>query len=467
MKHTGIILLVLALLAGALAGCSAPDDPNTIAADGILEWFMDPAVRYVGAHDRTYIGYYASTGAGDGWVGVKYWDEDSRTLSSETVVWDDWGYNGGTLGDDHACPSLLVLQHQAGGNAVHNGKILIAAAEHGSRTENQGRLETRRSTIAEDISSWENAVSLRTTHASYALLAEISDGTVFLFPRLSHLPTSGELSWYYYTSTDAGRTWQGPELFFRSEWLASNYVMLDTSSDGSEIHLILNRAKRNDPEAGLWRYRDIFYIWRDLHGTWRAADGTARSLPLDFSDDDHKPDLVYESDSSPGKEDWTWLWDIRVDSNGDPYLLSVNQPDMGSWDRSAPGRGSLAGNVLRHSYVDGSWQTEKVCNTGIFGDGYKYPAGAVLDDRDMSTVYAAAFVDGGSTEIQKWQRVGDTWRKTEDITLASRGDNVRPMLVRNGGEHLKLLWSYLGRYEGYKSGEWQSTILAYPGFPTG
>lgn len=466
MKYASIILLVLFLLCAGVVGCSERHGLTIIAADGIFEWFMDPAVRYVGAHDRTYIGYYASTGAGDGWVGVKCWDENSKTLSQETMVWDNWGYDGGVPGDDHACPSLIVLRHQTGDNAIRNGRILIAAAEHGSRTEGKGRLETRRSSNPEDISSWESVVGIRTSRATYALLAEVSGGTIFLFTRLSHMPASGEFSWYYYTSTDAGDTWQGPELFFKSEWPALNYVMLDINSDGSEIHFILNRAKRDDPEDGFWRYRDVFYIYCDSYGTWRTADGTARSLPLDFSDADHTPDLVYESDATPGEEDWTWLWDIRVDSNDEPYLLSVNQPDMGSWYRRALGKCNCAGDVLRHSYSDGSWQTETVCKTGIFGDGYYYPAGAVLDERDMNTVYAAAFVDGGFTEIQKWQKVENNWKKTEDITQSSNGDNIRPMLVRNAGEHFKLLWSYVERYQGYKSGEWESMILAYPGFLT-
>jgi hypothetical protein len=240
--------------------------------------------------------------------------------------------------------------------------------------------------------------------------------------------------------------------------------MLDTTANG-EIHFILNRAIYGDPEPKFARYRDIFYIYRDSSAVWRAADGTVKILPFDFSDNDHTPDIVYESDATPGEEDWTWLWDIKVDKNGVPYLLSINQADMGSWDRKAPGKRICTGDVLRHNYVEGSWQTEIICKTGIFGDGYKYPAGAVLDEKDMDAVYASVLPsNGGYTEMQKWHKNGNTWAKVEDITTSSKGDNIRPMYVRNAGEHFKLVWACVDRYNGFAAGQWESMLFAYPGY---
>ena len=126
------------------------DETDDIADNAIHEWYMAPAEHYQGRHRRTYIAYYSS----DSEVKVLYYDHDLRFLSDPVTIAQNWG-----SGDDHSSPTLHVIKH--GRDA---GRILIAYAEH------NGRLKTRRSTSAEDISLWDSPVSVESDNATYAKL---------------------------------------------------------------------------------------------------------------------------------------------------------------------------------------------------------------------------------------------------------------------------------------------------------
>lgn len=419
------------------------------------------AQRHVGTHDRTYIGFYSSARSGDGLIQVRYWDEDDKTLSDAVTLWSDWGYDSGGRGpgDDHASPSVVLLQYQTGDNAIHNGKILVAAAEHCCGAEDRGRLQTRRSTNAEDISAWNNAVSIESTRATYTRLEELNDGTVYLFYRLHYTAPKAKATFYYRTSTDAGASWSDRTLLADTDIAGESlYLMTCTNAEHTQIHCMFNRTGVNDPLPGQQRYQDIYHIYYDLLGDkWAKMDGTQAAVPLSMSE----IDVVYATESS---EDWTFLWDIKTDGDGDPYLVSVTIDEFGAFELGVGKTPQLDCTVRRHNYSNG-WQTEVVSSAGSgqFGT-YVYPAGAVLDDSDVDTMYLTPYDDSNRTQLQEWHRVEGSWTRAKDITQSTEGWNFRPIAVRNGAGSFRILWCYTERYSHFDPGYWESMIFAYPGY---
>ena len=211
-------------------------------------------------------------------------------------------------------------------------------------------------------------------------------------------------------------------------------------------------------EFGSW-YKDIYYAYFDLDTqTWRKADNTEYSLPIT----PETGDLVYETDMTEGEEDHTWLSDIKVDENNNPYLVSVNFVDYGSSGHNPGNNPGWEGVVQRHNFSDGEWNTEIITENGAsqFGE-YSYPAMAILDESDLDVVYLTPYNHDEKTTLQKWSKFGDTWKKIEDITKNQVGYDFRPTYVRNAGE-LKVFWCYTEKYEHHRGDKWESMILGYP-----
>lgn len=409
-----------------------------IEEDGCFEWFARPVIRHVGKHDRTYIGYYKGK---DEKTVIRYWDEITKSLSPEIDVFTSWGG-----GDDHSCPTIIVLKHQIGENAIHNGKLLVTDTEH------NGALRTVRSVNAEDISSWETAMQVEMSYCSYANLWEANTGTIYLLYRWG-CPGYWSGGWNMRTSVDAGVTWSSATLIFDAV-NATSYFMFAQDADDTQLHCMINQAHKDEPSIGYHRYRDIYHCYFDVSaGTWRTTEGIGLTLPIDTSTLGRIPTLVHDT------TEWHWefLWDIKV-INGSPVLLSVNQPRT----FAAPGV-QCNGDVYLHTWDGRSWFTETICTTGLVGT-YSFSSGACLNEKDANVVYVCAPDGSGNSQMQKWEKSDGTWSNTEDITQASPGDHFRPMYVRGGAGLFRVLWCYTEYYIGWDGGQWISSLFAYPGY---
>ncbi len=417
-----------------------------IASDGIFTMSPSgtyPAFHHEGSHNRTYIGYYTS----DAKVKLVYYDEDEKELGEPVTLWSDWAE-----GDDHAGPSVLVLQNQKGENSKHNGKILAASTAIFYDLPAQ----IRRSTYSENISEWEEPVTFD-IHVEYPTLIELQDGTIYLFYAKYSFPSSGDRSQVYIISTDAGEIWSERHLLFEPSGERRIYGIYYSNPEKDEIHAMFNLCPENYM-FGSW-YKDIYYAQYDLETQkWSRADGTEYETPIT----PEIGDLVYETDMTEGEEDHTWLSDIKVDDYNSPYLLSINFKDYGSSGHNPGNNPGWKGIVQRHSFQDGEWKTEVISKNGAgqFGS-YSYPAMAILDEDDVDTVYLTPCDNEYRTNLQKWQKIDTEWTKVEDITRGSSGYNFRPTFVRNGTD-LKVLWCYTEKYEHHKGGQWESMIFAYP-----
>jgi hypothetical protein len=418
-----------------------------VAENGIFEWFGRPCFKY---NNKTYVCYYAN----DLKSYVRYFDNTSKVWSSPTELISSWGDApdvAGTQADDHSDPTVIVLQRQTGDNAVHNGKVLIVDAEHNVRAKSW------RSTNAEDISSFEAAVDLETTGASYAYVLELSNGTIFYSNRIFNAPSTGHHGVYYRTSTTAGASYSSRSLLFDGGD-AHSYVMYDINSDGSVLHAMFNIANHNEPSVGYSRYKNIYYAkYVVADNKWYKADGTEITLPMDLTTTGHIPDLVFASTES----DWTFLWDIRV-IDGSPYMISLNQDEGWNYEEDY----DYTFDVQRHSWNGSSWVTEIVCTSyEMTNDHHEdYAGGAVIDGNNPDIIYACSPDGSNRNQLQKWEKSAGVWSKTEDITQASAGHFFRPMFVKNASANdlFKVLVCYTEDYN--YDHDWTSSLFAYPGY---
>lgn len=464
-----LVSIMLVLCCRCTANLEAPYDPPKLEEDGSTFWYSLPAgMYYEGRHKRAYFAYYTS----DYYVRLRYFDEERKTLSAPVTLWSDWGYsNDDVLGDHHAAPTAIVLQHQTRDNATHNGKILVAASEHASGTPGKGRLETRRSTYLEfndngrENTSFDTAVQIRSAHATYSNLVELNDGTIFLFSRLSYEGDDSRATTYAWVSADAGASWT-PYNGGHALWDAptgtddSYYLQACPNNDGTGIHCMISRVDYDNPSAGIQRYLNIYYLfYNHSDDKWYRADGTTEFA---LGSSHTSMDLVYDTDDTPSAEDWTWAWDIKDDGGGNPYLVFVNDVDRGS------GSGGNC-DVLRANYGGGSWNIETVLTEGT-GHSSNYPHGACLDPLDVDVVYVTPPLGNpglpttSRTQLQRYRKNEGNWSKVEDITQTSPGSQMWPTPIRNAGGNnlLRILYMYSERYTGFKDGQWQSSLFGYP-----
>jgi hypothetical protein len=140
MQRLGCALTVLTVACLAAAGAfvaatparasSGTEQNGELVADGAWCWFQDPrAVHYVGAHDRTYIGYVNSVG-----------DVDVVSQEAGTAALAHTTLHAGLQADDHAAPGIVVLPDR---------RIAVFYARHA-----QGSMMFRISLVAENITAF-------------------------------------------------------------------------------------------------------------------------------------------------------------------------------------------------------------------------------------------------------------------------------------------------------------------------
>lgn len=462
-------LLVLSILTWCLliGGCNGTDgtlysDKNfevtKLSDKGILTMSPSgshPITQYKGCFNRTYFGYYSSSHE----IVIRWFDNDNLILSEPKVLWKDWGYNsaGNKLGDDHANPAIIVLRNQRGKHSVHNGKLLVAAAEHGSGIRNTGRLEVKRGLSPETIDRWQQSVSLRDNHATYARMIEMADGTIFLFCRLSRVAPNSRATFFFWKSDDAGDTWTEGNLLIDAAPGTDDaiYITVDTDEDHRNLHVAANRMDYDNPSKGVWRYRDVYYLqYHSNTKTWHRANGTSLGDPPFYLDELEK---VYESESKKGSEDWTYICDIKV-SSLQPHLVSITDHGRGSADALSEPR---AINVYYHTFRDESWQTEKVGDSSRGKSvGFHYPTMATITS--LRPIKILGFIQSEEDVIPAcYIRKIEGWNLDDKFLRLTNpnGVHARPFTVGFENTGLVAIWSRIRGYHGTPYTDWKSDVI--------
>jgi hypothetical protein len=424
----------------------------SVSDDGIFTMSptgSQPVFRFVGNQDRTYIGYYNSLNE----IQMLYYDSRSNKFSEPVTVWANWGYwhSSGIIGNDHANPSIIVLQNQT--KIDENGKILVAAAEH------FGRLEIKKSINPEDVSKWTTPISLIEKEATYARLIELNDGTIWAIVRLSRPNVNAVATFFVFLSNDSGESWTSPKLIVDTddkEKPSSIYITTFYDAIRGYIHFMFNTVVYNDPVSGKHRYQNIYYARYDhTKNIWYNARGDliSNGMPLILND----ADVVYETDNTPGGEDWTYLSDLKIDKYGSPFLLSINDCNLG--DVSSWSRGDIRNiEILRHNWSRQHWVTEIVGVSARFN----YVNMATFEYKNPDVVYAFPPNKHGYGELTRYSRnIIGKWTLAM-ITQNTVGvHHARPFAVigGQGNSALKLLWSVIDEdYLGSPYTDWNSQI---------
>ncbi|KRE67429.1 hypothetical protein ASL11_18950 [Paenibacillus sp. Soil750] len=373
--------------------------------DGAWCFFADPrAVRYVGQHDRTYVGWLTKHGH------VMIGAYDHRDWSVNSVM-----IKPSLQQDDHANPSLYFPA---------DGRAIIYYSAHNGKTMYYRQMET-----AEDI-------------ASFGAEQELPENT------------SG-MHGYTYPNPIYLHQEQKQYLFWRGGNFKPNFSSLpDKEGMWSEARtLIMGDGARPYVKYASNGEDTIWFAFTDGHpniethnsiycaciqdGNLSHADGSTIKPLSDLPMLPSEADVVFDGILHDTK---AWIWDIAVDEGGRPvivYAVFHANTDHRYW----------------YSYWnDDAWENHEMTASGSWFPQTEqgaverepfYSGGLILDHANPANVYLSRSVNG-IFEIEHWHTTdhGKTWESTA-VTSGSSHNNVRPVLARsNGQEDALLLWMH-------------------------
>jgi hypothetical protein len=397
--------------AGAGRPRATGDASLSLADDGAWCWFQDPRAVYVERqHERTYAGWITARGSLE--VGAC----DHRTGEVQRHA-----LSGACLPDDHDSCSLL---------ARDDGRLMAFYARH-----NQTGLHCRTTTWPEDITAWDEEVTVantpRTTYSHPVFLRD--EGRFYAFWR-------GEEWKPVFATSGDGITWTPPRMLVRERGREGGNIRpyIKIVADGrSAIHFaVTNGHPRNEPKNSV-------HYFRYERGGFFRADGTQignpQSLPLSLGD----CDVVHDGKGTGIR---AWIWDIALDAQGRPWIAYTRLPTTSDhrycwarWDGRHWSGGEItpAGRWFPQTPL---WRREREPH---------YSGGIAFKHADPSILYVSRRIRG-VFEIEKWiaTDAGRTWTSTP-ITRDSVHDNVRPVVPRGYAKESDLvLWMH-GRYVHY------------------
>ncbi len=397
-------------------GARIESDEKIMTRDGAWCWFQDPRAVYVsGKRTRTYAQWVTQ----DGRLQIGAYDHKTGETEIHTLE-NEWGR------DDHNVGAFIVLPDR---------RLFIFYARH----EGKG-IFCRASAGAEDISEWEDVVTISTEgRISYAHPVYLSEEKKFyVFWRARNWKPA------FATSTD-GKLWSDAATFIQDGERAGIDIRPYTkiaSDDRTTIHFAFTDGHpRNES-------RNSVYYVRYERGNLFKADGNLIGMMNDTPIPHRKSDMIYNG-ATQGR---AWIWDIALDDNGFPVIAYTRLPDE-----------------TNHRYCYARWTGETWLNKEITPGGRWFPqtsfwekerephysGGMALDHSNPSLLYISRQVKG-TFEIEQWESPdkGKTWRSLP-VTGRSRHLNIRPVVPRGyDGEIPHVLWMFgdYRHYTNYKTG---------------
>ena len=400
-----------------------------LVVDGAWCWFQDArAVHYVGAHDRTYIGYVDS--AGD--IDIVSQDAHTATLVHNRL-------HIALNADDHAAPALAILPDR---------KIFVAYAKHGAAP-----MYYRISTYPEDASAFGPERIAVATYAPYANPIYLSaEHRLYLFFRGPTMHPS------VVSSTDYVH-WTAPQEVIVPQ---ASYVSADRSTrpyakyatNGVDTISIAFTDGHPREITRLGLTTSLYNIQYKTDIGWHTPSGTALTLPVTIDGLQSKPDaFVYHAIvNAPA-----WVSSTALDpATGYPVVAypiysgldpSDAQYHYASWNGSA-------------------WVDARLTNAGASiataspGE-MEYSGGMDVDRNDPSTVYLSreTTLTSGVWEIEQWRTSdgGHTFARTAVVTPSPTVKNVRPVVPWGPPGEIKVLWMS-GSYAMYGSGGYHTQL---------
>ena len=395
------------------AAAGAPARVSELVGDGAWCWFQDPrAVHYVGAHDRTYVGYVTTKG-----------DIDVVALDNPTGEVTQSVLHPRLVADDHAAPGLEVLP---------DGRIAVFYAGHVGNT-----MFYRVSTNPEDVTSFgpEQTVPVNVTGPygyTYAnpIYLPAEHRTYLFFRGADARPV---MTW----SDDGLKTWspahtlvlpvgaipgQRPYAKYATNGTDTIYFTFD---DGHPRDIHTNNVYYMALRAGEFYRADGTPIASLASVTGTDGTNGGQGTPISNT----QADLVYNGSGPDGK---AWVQDIAAGPDGRPVIVFATFPND---------------NNHRYHYAawnGTSWQERDFTGGGgsiaTVGGETEYSGGISLDHNNPSVVYTSREHDN-AWEIQRWTTPdqGKTFTAL-NITENSTDKNVRPVVPWGAPGPVKVLW---------------------------
>jgi BNR repeat-containing family member len=382
-----------------------------VAPDGAWCWFQDPRAVYVHRqHERTYAGWITREGV------LETGAHDHRTGESQRFALKAAGE-----ADDHSSCALLVRD---------DGRLMAFYARH-----NQTGLHCRTTARPEDISEWDDEVTVastpRTTYCHPIWLRD--EGRFYAFWR-------GEEWKPMFATSDDGVSWSPPRMLVREKGREAAdvrpYIKIVADRNAAIHFAVTNGHPRDEPTNSVHHFRYE-------RGGFFRADGTRigdlGGPPVSLRD----CDVAYDGKAALVR---AWVWDIALDARGYPSIAYTRLP-----------------STTDHRYCCARWDGSNWIDGEITPGGRWFPqtpwfrrerephysGGMAFKHADPSIVYVSRPI-GGVFEIEKWTNSGDTstWTPTA-ITRDSAHDNVRPVAAAGyAGAGDLVLWMR-GRYVHY------------------
>jgi len=366
-------------------------------------WFTNPrSARFVGDHDRTYLGYLGGPSGTDVVIGM--YDHDTSTMN-ETIVAAD------VSPDDHVGPAVRPL---------NDGHLLVVWSKHDGP-----ELAYRLSERPEDPSTFGERRTVEGTTVCYPnpiQLGDDPDAPVHLFYR--DRAGTGDGHVYYRKSTDRGRTYSSPQRVVTAPQGHYSVYWMAASRNG-DIHLFFTDAE--GPSTGP-KWNVAYACFTD--GTLYEADGTViateSALPVRVQD----LETVYDA-AEPSNHD-AWIWDSGVDPAGNPAVVYAVFPSS-----------------LTHEYRYARW-TGDTWNDNILASAGRYvgvdpvtpyfSGGIAMPTHDPDIVYAS--VTRGEYAVVERLETDDNGRTfaTETISDRAVSDNFRPVVPENPHPDVPVVW---------------------------
>ncbi len=430
--HFVLGLLCTLLSTSVVVGQSSPGKAarnyETLSEDGAWCWFSDP--RAVSVDDKIITGWVAR----DGSVMVASYDIKSKAVQQFNLYPQ---FNK----DDHANPSFVVLPDK---------KIMAFFSAHSTkgRGEKEPAISYAITKESGDITSWEPLQRITENsegpmafcYTNPVLLSEESN-RIYVFWR------GGDWKPTFRYTDDRGKSWSNIFSLVKSSENVFKRPYVKVSSNGKdEIHFAFTDGHpRNEP------LNSIYYL-KYRKGKFFKADGTelgtTQDLPLNHED----CDLVYDASEHFKKNAFgvrSWIWDIAVDSIGNPVIAYTKLPTESE-------------HQYWYAYWDGQrWLNSKISDAGSWFPRYvkskseqepepHYSGGISLDQHEPNVVYFSKPV-GDIFEVFRSETTdqGKSWVETP-LTANSRKDNVRPHVIRRTAKAPgQVTWMYNDRYSEY------------------
>jgi hypothetical protein len=389
--------------AGRLYDRSPEDNHGAYGPTAKWVWFTNPrAIRHVGSHDRTYVGYLGGTTGRDIVVGT--YDHDTRTYVETTLATD-------VSPDDHVGPAVF---------ARNDGHLIALWSEHDGPW-----IKYRITDDPEDADTFGPVHHLDGEALCYPNPVQPGDepgAPLYLFYR--DRAGTGDGHPYYRVSLDGGASFSDPTRMVTAPEGHYSVYWMAAERDG-EVHLFFTDAE--GPSTGQkW---NVAYAQFD-DGTLTRSDGgtIAEASDLPIAPDDLE--VIYDCSESD-KHD-AWIWDSGVDADGHPAVAYVTFP-------------SAHEHTYWHARYDGEeWIHRKIVEAGRYVGadpvtGY-FAGGMAMPTQDPDVVYASV-TEGGNAVLKRFE-LGGYGREftSETITTRAVSDNFRPVVPENRSADVPVVW---------------------------